>query len=378
MSKLFNLCDICEITMGQAPVGSSYNERGIGHLLIAGAGDFGKSTPKPKKYTSEPTKLSKVGDIIMCIRATIGDLNWSDNEYCLGRGVVGLRPKSNLNVRYLWHYLKANKNHLLAKGTGSTFKQISRVHIEECKIVLPSLDEQERIASILDKVDNIQYKRECALNLSNEFLRATFFEMFGNPENNPKNFPIGTIRDLVSSVNYGTSDKASEHSGEYPILRMGNITYQGYFDFTDLKYIDLNEKSKDKFLVRKGDLLFNRTNSKELVGKTAVFENDIEMAFAGYLVRVRPNKFGNNYYISGYLNSLHGKSTLVNMSKSIVGMANINAQELQDIKILIPPKKLQDKYEEIFKAVRNRLELYSENKKELDKLLNTLSYRFFN
>jgi len=78
------------------------------------------------------------------------------------------------------------------------------------------------------------------------------------------------------------------------------------------------------------------------------------------------------------LNSLHGKSTLVNMSKSIVGMANINAQELQDIKILIPPKKLQDKYEEIFKAVRNRLELYSENKKELDKLLNTLSYRFFN
>lgn len=378
MSELFNLCDVCEITMGQAPAGSSYNERGIGHPLIAGAGDFGKSFPKPKKYTSEPTKLSKVGDIIMCIRATIGDLNWSDNEYCLGRGVVGLRPKSNLNVRYLWHYLNANKNYLLAKGTGSTFKQISRVHIEECKIILPSLDEQERIASILDKVDNILCKRECALNLSNDFLRATFFEMFGDLENNPKNFPIGTIRDLVSSVNYGTSDKASEHSGEYPILRMGNITYQGYLDFTDLKYIDLNEKSKDKFLVRKGDLLFNRTNSKELVGKTAVFENDTEMAFAGYLVRVRPNKFGNNYYISGYLNSLHGKNTLVNMSKSIVGMANINAQELQNIKILIPPKKLQDKYEEIYKAVRNRLELYNENKKELDKLLNTLSYKFFN
>ena len=66
------------------------------------------------------------------------------------------------------------------------------------------------------------------------------------------------------------------------------------------------------------------------------------------------------------------------MSKSIVGMANINAQELQDIKILIPPKNLQDKYEAIFKAVRKRLEIYSESKKELDKLLNTLSYRFFN
>lgn len=378
MSKPFRLSDVCEIIMGQAPAGSSYNDRGIGYALIAGAGDFGEITPKPKKHTTEASKISKVGDIIMCIRATIGDLNWSDKEYCLGRGVAGLRPKKNLNIRYLWHYLNANKMHLSAKGTGSTFKQISRVHIEECKIALPSLEEQERIASILDKIDSISCKRGQAIKLADDFLRSTFFQMFGDLETNPKKFPIGTIRDIVSSANYGSSEKASEHSGKYPMLRMGNITYQGCWDFTDLKYIDLDEKSKDKFLVRKGDLLFNRTNSKELVGKTAVFENDTEMAFAGYLVRVRANELGNNYYISGYLNSLHGKSTLVNMSKSIVGMANINAQEMQNIKILIPPKELQDKYEKIYKAVKSRVDTHIESKKELEKLFNTLINKFFN
>ncbi|EHL2708408.1 restriction endonuclease subunit S, partial [Escherichia coli] len=145
----------------------------------------------------------------------------------------------------------------------------------------------------------------------------------------------------------------------------GNITYQGGWDFTDLKYLDLSVKEKDKFLVKEGDLLFNRTNSKELVGKTAVYEENRPMAFAGYLIRVRPNPIGNNYYISGYLNSIHGKITLMNMCKSIVGMANINAQELQNIEILIPPKHLQDEYEIIYKKIKKGLSIYDKSAMQL-------------
>ena len=81
---------VCRITMGQAPSGDSYNFDGHGLALIAGAGDFGKETPEPKKYTTAAGKRSEEGEIILCIRATIGDLNWSDKKYCLGRGVAGL------------------------------------------------------------------------------------------------------------------------------------------------------------------------------------------------------------------------------------------------------------------------------------------------
>ena len=100
------LSAVCDISMGQAPKGDSYNAMRSGYPLIAGAGDFGELTPAPKKYTDAPTKLSRPGDLILCIRATIGDRNWSDKEYCLGRGVAGLRAKdADLSQAYLWHWL---------------------------------------------------------------------------------------------------------------------------------------------------------------------------------------------------------------------------------------------------------------------------------
>jgi type I restriction enzyme S subunit len=142
--------------------------------------------------------------------------------------------------------------------------------------------------------------------------------------------------------------------GKYPYLRMGNITYQGYMDFSNLKYIDLSDKDKQKYLVTKGDLLFNRTNSKELVGKTGLYNDDADMAIAGYLIRVRVNKRANPYFIWGYLNSKHGKLILNNMCKNIVGMANINAQELQDIKVLLPPITLQNQFAERIQAIEQQ------------------------
>jgi type I restriction enzyme S subunit len=79
--------------MGQAPNGQSYNERGEGLPLIAGAGDFNGLRISPKKFTTAPGKVSEPGDIILSIRASIGAKVWSDGEYCLGRGVAGLRPR---------------------------------------------------------------------------------------------------------------------------------------------------------------------------------------------------------------------------------------------------------------------------------------------
>lgn len=103
---LVKLDDVCQIIMGQAPEGDSYNELGNGLQLIAGAGDFGEMTPLPKKFTTSPSKISDIGDLILCIRATIGDVNWSDKKYCLGRGVAGLRPKpTKLDKNYLWHFI---------------------------------------------------------------------------------------------------------------------------------------------------------------------------------------------------------------------------------------------------------------------------------
>lgn len=324
------------------------------------------------------TKLIPKNSILVCCIGSLGKMAIADLPVATNQQINSvIFDDDKIYYRFGFYALKLLKNDLKKIAPSTTVAIINKSRFSELKIPCPPLEEQKRIATILDKADGIHKKREQAIKLADDFLRAKFLEMFGTPANNIHRFPKGTIRDLVDSVNYGTSAKASIDSGKYPILRMGNITYQGRWDFTDLKYLDLSVKEKDKYLVKEGDLLFNRTNSKELVGKTAVYEEDRPMAFAGYLIRVRPNSIGNNYYISGYLNSIHGKITLMNMCKSIVGMANINAQELQNIEILIPPKHLQDEYEIIYKKIKKGLSIYDKSAMQLQLLASNLSNKYF-
>lgn len=263
-----------------------------------------------------------------------------------------LRPKKGIDIGFLCRQLE--RYDVKPFINGATRQKLTKTSASEIPITLPPLAEQKRIADILDKADGIRRKRQQSLKLADAFLRSVFLDKFGDPVTNHKNWPLGTIRELVSEVKYGTSKKASSERKQYSILRMGNIKYSGEMDFTDLKYIDLNKKEQENYLAKKGDILFNRTNSKELVGKTAVFERDTLMAIAGYLIRVRTNEKANPYYISAYLNSKHGKTTLMGMCKNIIGMANINAQEFQDIKILIPPVTEQNRYSQIVKQVVKR------------------------
>lgn len=326
------------------------------------------------------TEISE-GDVLLTIVGTIGRVAVVPDDiakFTLQRSVAVLKPKMDvITPRFLMYTLQSMLDVLTAGARGVAQKGIYLKQLADLQISVPPLIKQKEIVAIFDKVRKIQKKRKKAIKMADDFLRATFLAMFGTPAHNIHCFPKGTIRDLVDSVNYGTSAKASVDSGEYPVLRMGNITYQGGWDFKELKYLDLSVKEMDKFLVKKGDLLFNRTNSKELVGKTAVYGEDRPMAFAGYLIRVRPNSIGNNYYISGYLNSIHGKITLMNMCKSIVGMANINAQEFQNIEILIPPKHLLDEYEIIYKKIKKGLTISYRSVMQLQQLASNLSNRYF-
>ena len=201
--------------------------------------------------------------------------------------------------------------------------------------------------------------------------------MFGDPEFNNKNWEKVVIRDVVKDVKYGTSSKAGL-TGTYPILRMGNLTYNGAIVLDDLKYIDLKESEIDKYTVHKGDLLFNRTNSKELVGKTAVYRGTNTVAFAGYLVRVRTNNLAHYEFLSAFMNSSYMKKKLQMKCKNIVGMANINAQEFQDFDIYLPPIDLQNQFAQIVQKVEAQKEKNQKVIEQMDNLFNSLMQQAFN
>jgi type I restriction enzyme S subunit len=156
------LKQVAQIIMGQAPEGKDYNDVGIGLPLLAGAADLGDDVPSPKKYTSSAPKKCLPNDIILCVRATIGKLNWADREYCLGRGVAGIRPNLSLiSANYLYEVLYLRRFYFLSKGTGSTFKQIITKEVEACPIPLPPIKIQQSIAEeAMNRRKEAQHLRE--------------------------------------------------------------------------------------------------------------------------------------------------------------------------------------------------------------------------
>ncbi len=196
--KTAALADVCDVTMGQAPTGDTYNDSGDGLPLIAGAGDFGETLPAAKKWTTATgVRASKPGDIIVGIRASIGDKVWSDGTYCLGRGVAGLRAKGDLDQQYLWHWVTYAAPTLSAKGRGATFLQVNKRDVTEMEIPVPPIEEQRRIAAVLDAADALRAKRRQALAKLDTLTQSIFLDMFvtGDPD-----LPTATIESIAAET----------------------------------------------------------------------------------------------------------------------------------------------------------------------------------
>lgn len=329
---------------------------------------------------SEPLKIASFSYDCECVLvAGNGDLNV---KYYSGKFdayqrtyIIESINSERLNTKYLYHFMGSYLCTLREQSIGGIIKYIKIGNLTDAKIPLPSLSEQRRIAAILDKADALRAKRRETIAKLDQLLQSVFLEMFGDPATNPKGWPTGVIGDMLESAKYGSSEKADVH-GDVPILRMNNLTYTGEMNLTDLKYI-ASDKAEEKYTVRPGDILFNRTNSKELVGKTAVYEGPTPMAYAGYLVRARTLPKHAPEYISAFLNSVWGKSTLRAMCKNIVGMANINAREFQGVEIPIPPSELQFEFREQVMSIRAQKKKLEGHLLTMDRLFSSLQHQAF-
>lgn len=286
------------------------------------------------------------GTVLVTCIGIIGKVGIVDVEQAIfNQQINAIIPNGEIVLsKYLAYILHSMQKKLQDKANAPVVPIINKTDFSKLKVSVPSIEYQQKVVELLDEAQVLIEKRQSQITALDELIQSLFLEMFGDPKVNNFNWKLGTIKDLTESTQYGSSQKASETEGRYPILRMNNITYSGNWDFSRLKYIDLSEEELEKYTVRSGDILFNRTNSKELVGKTAVYNGEETYAYAGYLIRLRLSEKANPEFVASYLNSKYGKSILLNKAKSIVGMANINAKELQTIPIYLPPRQLQDEF----------------------------------
>ena len=284
----------------------------------------------------------------------------------------------NIDENYLKLVLQSKKakNYFKKFSAGGVQLNLSKKEILNVPIILPTIEEQKKLANLFKIIENFIYLRKEELVNLHFLNKSLFSRMFGDIKTNDKNWEIKKLGEVVQTQ-YGTSKKATSVVGEFPILRMNNITYFGEMDYKDLKYIELSNSEKEKFLLKKGELLFNRTNSKELVGKTGLFNLDIPMAFAGYLIRIKPSNLIHSKFLLFFMNSEFMKKLLYNKAKNIVGMANINAKELEDFSIILPPIELQNKFAERIEKIEKLSFEIEKSIKEAENLYNSLISKYF-
>lgn len=244
---------------------------------------------------------------------------------------------------YICKFIGSKNDYLNSQARGATIKGIKIEILDKLEVPNLGIAQQKRVSSIIDKVNTLISLRQQQLEKLDQLVKSRFIEMFGSLPTNEKQWEIATVRDVTTEVRYGSSRPAVD-GGRYPYLRMNNITYSGELDLSDIKQIDIPENELQKCTVRRGDVLFNRTNSKELVGKTCVYNRDEMMVLAGFVIRVRVNEKMLPEFLSAFLNTDFSKQMLLGMCKAAIGQANINAQELQNIELYVPPITMQKNF----------------------------------
>jgi type I restriction enzyme S subunit len=327
------------------------------HDRFVGLEHFVSGELKVRKWAStenlsSSAKAFKAGDILFARRnAYLRRASMVDFDGCCSGDAFVLREKKEkvipgflafvVNSDSLWEF--ANQN---AAGTMS--KRVKWRDLANYEFLLPPKDQQAKLAELLWAADEVVEREREVLERLSKSKKAIFYEsIFSFSENRDKYFgkskslfDVKKLGNLIVELQYGISESLNG-KGEIPVLRMNNLQ-NGKLSIEDLKYYNPVDGELDRFILDKGDILFNRTNSYELVGKASIFNIDGVFSFASYLIRIKTNKeFLDSSFLNLYFNSSIGLSKIRKYRTPGVSQSNINAQNIKNIPIPLPPIDLQ-------------------------------------
>ena len=376
------LGDVCEIIMGQSPDGNSYNTTGKGVPLINGPVEFSEDSfgkTIPSKFTTQPTKFCKEGDLILCVRgSTTGRMNIAGFYACIGRGVAAIRAKQY--QPWVNHFISSKRYEIHGKGTGATFPNISGATLADFKLAMAPLPEQQRIVGILDEAfegiatakANAEKNLQNARALFESHLQSVFTQRG----------PGWVDRQLASlcleiTVGHVGSMKTEYKDSGIPFLRSQNIrpfeVSMGNAMFIDKVFHRALKKSQ----LRPGDLAIVRTGYP---GTAAVIPPELPDSNCSDLVIVRPSKEVNPHFLAAFFNSAFGKQLVLG---KIVGAAqkHFNITAAKEVMLLVPPipeqRTIVAKVDDLREETQRLARLYERKLAALDDLKKSLLHQAF-
>lgn len=349
------LRDIAIINMGQSPDSKTYNEEKNGIPFYQGKSDFGKINPIPRVWCSNPIKIAERDDILISVRAPIGDTNIATEKCCIGRGLASIRPlNENVNRKYLYYLLNSKYKELNKFGTGSTFKAITKDNLCNLKCIqIPNIKEQIEVVKKLDNVSQIIEIKKEQIEKLNTIIKSQFVEMFGDIKSNDKNWKTKNGSELFI-FSSGKSNKTSNLSSNFEYKCYGGNGITGL--------------SKD-YLIDYDTIVIGRVGA--YCGSVHTTEGKVWITDNAIYIK----EFKEDYNIK-FLKELFEVIDFHRFA-NFSGQPKITQQPLQNYSYILPPIELQNQFADIVKQIDKQKFEIENSLKEMQELYESLMEKYF-
>jgi type I restriction enzyme S subunit len=295
--------------------------------------------------------------------------------------IVEVLPEKQdkLHLRYAYHFLETYLDTLREQSIGGIIKYIKMGNLTDAQIPLPPLDEQKRIAAILDAADALRAKRRQSIAQLDALIQSTFLDLFGDPVTNPMGWPEVEFEKIVESTKLGMVRGSTEFDWKMPVpyVRMDAITNDGQFLPEKVQGTFASEEEIEAYSLRAGDFLLNTRNSKELVGKITVFRGPKGWTFNNNIIRIRFFENVEPDAIAVQFRFSRVQQALENRKAGTTSVFAIYWKDLKTLPVLLPPLPIQQKFATIVESIERQKTAQRDHLTELDALFAALQHRAF-
>ena len=340
--------------------------------------DFAEKYITQEGYDNSSTKLMPKDSVMIALTgATAGKIGYLNFEACGNQSIKGILPCGLMNQRYLFYFLLSQREKILADCIGGAQPHISQGYVKNIYVPVLSLEKQKEIVDTLSCLSGIINKRRDEIRLLDNFIKARFVEMFGDPVANEKGWTTKPLLDMgkcKNGMNFHYDDKGIEIN----CLGVGDFKNLSIIDNTEeLPTILLNEMPSEEYLLKDDDIVFVRSNgNKALVGRSlAVYPGDVPTTFSGFCIRYR--KHDNEITVPYLLRVLKTDSMRMKMAGRGANIQNLNQQILGTLVIPVPPVELQNQFAAFVTEVNKSKVKVQKALDETQKLFDSLMQQYF-
>ena len=380
------LGEICDFISGGTPSKSKNEYWKNGNIPWIKISDFKEKYIKfsEEKITkigleNSSAKILKKGTILYTIFASVGKVAILDIEATTNQAIVGINLKedNSIDKDFLYYFLSSIENNIKKQARGVAQNNINISILKNINIPILPMSFQKNIVKTLNKLENILENFKQKKLLINFLNKSLFIKFFGNPEYNEKGWSFSSLKDIsLCKGEYGSNKPAINYNGGYRYIRITDITTNGELKKDKVGVLD-EEIEAQKYLLKENDILFARSGAT--VGKNFFYNKKYgKCIFAGDLIRFQLNAhLVSTTYLKKFLETNYYWNWVKNC-QNIVAQPNINAKQYgEDLKIMLPPIKLQNKFSEVIEKIEKLSFEIEKSIKEAENLYNSLISKYF-